>query len=78
MASDTTPASDTAPVISTATLQLLSLRDYFAGIVLQQLVTEKSVYSWDCSSTAANAYNMADAMLQARAAERPKQEGDAA
>ncbi len=53
----------------------LPLRDHFATIALKQLIADRSEHGWYCHSTARDAYNMADAMLQARAAEKPLQEG---
>lgn len=48
--------------------QGMSLRDHFAGLVVQGLVASGEVGHWENDLIAKNAYGLADAMIRAREA----------
>lgn len=44
----------------------VSLRDYFAAVAMQAIITANGTFDYDEEPVALNAYKMADIMLQER------------
>ena len=60
------PAFPAPNFIRSSTHEGMTLRDYFAAKVLQALLTREIKFSGDLMLYAGAAYDMADAMLEAR------------
>ena len=62
------PAFPTTEVAMMRSLQGMTLRDYFAAKAMQGICASGPTNEWSNSRLAAEAYDLADAMLKARQA----------
>ena len=62
------PAFPTTEVAMMRSMQGMTLRDYFAAKAMQGICASGPTHEWSNSRLAAEAYDLADAMLKARQA----------